>query len=92
VPLVALDPPPPVISVIGDVALLQREMVALVGARNASGLGIVLAGLIAGELSRAGLAVVSGMARGIDQAAHRAGLERGDHCHARRRRRCDLSA
>ena len=75
--LAALDPPPPVISVIGDLALLKREMVAVVGARNASGLGIKLAGLIAGDLSRAGLVIASGMARGIDAAAHRAALERG---------------
>lgn len=73
----ALDPPPPVISVIGDTALLKREMIALVGARNASGLGIKLAGMIAGDLGRAGLAVVSGMARGIDHAAHVASLETG---------------
>ena len=76
-PLAALDPPPPVISVIGDIAPLRREMVAVVGARNASGLGIKLAGLIAEDLSRAGLVIVSGMARGIDHAAHRAALERG---------------
>ncbi len=75
--LAALDPPPPVISVIGDIPLFQREMVAVVGARNASGLGIKLAGVIAGDLSRAGLVVVSGMARGIDHAAHRAALEHG---------------
>lgn len=76
-PLAALDPPPPVISVIGDHAPLQREMVAVVGARNASGLGIKLAGMIAGDLSRAGLVIVSGMARGIDHAAHRASIEQG---------------
>ena len=75
--LAALDPPPPVISVLGNVALLQREMIALVGARNASGLGIKLAGMIAADLGRAGLVVVSGMARGIDHAAHRAALETG---------------
>jgi DNA processing protein len=75
--LAALDPPPPVISVLGNLALLQREMIALVGARNASGLGIKLAGMIAADLGRAGLVVVSGMARGIDHAAHRAALETG---------------
>lgn len=75
--LAAIDPPPPLISVLGDTSLLKREMIAVVGARNASGLGIKLAGLIAGDLGRAGLAVVSGMARGIDFAAHRAALETG---------------
>ena len=75
--LAALDPPPPLISVMGDPTLLRREMVAVVGARNASGLGIKLAGLIAGDLGRAGLIVVSGLARGIDAASHRASLETG---------------
>jgi DNA processing protein len=75
--LAALDPPPPIISVIGDAALLKSEMIAVVGARNASGLGIKLAGMIAGDLGRAGLVVVSGLARGIDAAAHRASLETG---------------
>lgn len=75
--LAALDPPPPVISVIGSAPLLKREMIAVVGARNASGLGIKFAGSLAGDLGRAGLAVVSGMARGIDHAAHRAALDTG---------------
>lgn len=75
--LAALDPPPPVISVLGDPTLLQREMIAVVGARNASGLGIKLAGMIASDLGRAGLIVVSGLARGIDQAAHRASIDSG---------------
>jgi DNA processing protein len=75
--LAALGPPPPVISVIGDPALLKREMIAVVGARNASGLGIKLASMISGDLGRAGLTVVSGMARGIDHAAHVAALETG---------------
>src|SRR5438105_2093002 len=67
--LAALDPPPPVISAIGDAALLKREMIAVVGARNASGLGIKFAGQLAGDLGRAGFVVASGMARGIDHAA-----------------------
>jgi DNA processing protein len=75
--LAALDPPPPIISVLGNVALLQREMIAVVGARNASGLGIKLAGMIAADLGRAGFVVVSGMARGIDAAAHRVALDTG---------------
>src|SRR5437868_3941997 len=75
--LAALDPPPPVISVIGSAALLQREMIAVVGARNASGVGIKFAGALAADLGRAGLVVVSGLARGIDHAAHRAALDSG---------------
>jgi DNA processing protein len=75
--LAALDPPPPLISVLGNSALLKREMVAVVGARNASALGIKFAGRLAAELGAAGLAVVSGLARGIDHAAHQATLGTG---------------
>jgi DNA processing protein len=73
----ALDPPPPIISVLGDTALFKREMVAVVGARNASALGIKLATRIAADLGAAGLVVVSGLARGIDHAAHRGSIETG---------------
>ena len=69
-PLAAIADPPPVITVLGDVSLLHRPMVAIVGARNASANGRKLARGIATELSEAGLVVVSGMARGIDAAAH----------------------
>ena len=75
--LAALDPPPPVISLLGHAVLLRREMIAIVGARNASALGRRLAGNLAGDLSREGLVVVSGLARGIDAAAHEAALEGG---------------
>ena len=75
--LAALDPPPPVISVIGDAALLRREMIAIVGARNASAIGRKFAANLAADLARHGLVVVSGMARGIDSAAHEATLPAG---------------
>jgi DNA processing protein len=75
--LAALDPPPPLISVLGHPALLRREAIAIVGARNASALGIKFARLMAADLGGAGLVVVSGLARGIDQAAHQAALETG---------------
>ena len=75
--LAALDPPPPIISVIGDVALLQHDMVAVVGARNASALGIKFASRLAGDLGQAGLVVASGLARGIDSAAHNGALGSG---------------
>ena len=75
--LAALDPPPPLISVLGSAALLRRNMVAIVGARNASALGIKFAGRLAADLGEAGLVVDSGLARGIDHAAHRAALETG---------------
>ncbi len=75
--LAALDPPPPMISVLGHVALLRREMVAVVGARNASALGRKFASVMALDLGAAGLVVVSGLARGIDSAAHEGALKTG---------------
>jgi DNA processing protein len=75
--LAALDTPPPVISVAGRSELLARDMIAMVGARNASALGRKFAGQLAGELGRAGLVVASGMARGIDTAAHEGSLATG---------------
>lgn len=75
--LAALDAPPPVLSVIGHPVLLGRDMVAIVGARNASALGRKLATKLAADLGAAGLVVVSGMARGIDAAAHEGALATG---------------
>ncbi len=75
--LAALDPPPPVIAVLGHPHLLQKEMVAIVGARNASALGRRLAFTLARELGDAGLGIASGLARGIDSAAHEAALDSG---------------
>lgn len=75
--LAALDPPPPVISVIGAARLLTRSAVAIVGARNASAAGLRMASTLARELGEAGYLVVSGLARGIDGAAHQASLETG---------------
>jgi DNA processing protein len=75
--LAALDPPPAVIAVLGHTALLKREMVAIVGARNASALGRKFAFTLAQDLSQAGLAVASGLARGIDTAAHEGALQGG---------------
>jgi len=75
--LAALDPPPPLISVLGHVALFSREMIGIVGARNASALGRKFAGTLAAELGAAGFVVVSGLARGIDTAAHEGSLASG---------------
>jgi DNA processing protein len=75
--LAALEPPPPVISVLGHVSLLKREMVAIVGARNASALGRKFAYLMARELGAANLVIASGLARGIDSAAHEGALTGG---------------
>ena len=68
--LAAIDDAPMVLSIVGAAALLKREAVAVVGARNASTAGRGFARHIAANLAEAGLAVVSGMARGIDAAAH----------------------
>ena len=75
--LKALEAPPPVLTVLGHASLFDREMVAIVGARNASALGRKLAAKIAADLGGAGLLVVSGMARGIDAAAHEGALATG---------------
>ncbi|WP_183963386.1 DNA-processing protein DprA [Sagittula marina] len=68
---------PPVLWLVGDSNVLRRPMVALVGARNASSLGLRMARHLAAGLSEAGYCVVSGLARGIDAAAHEATLDRG---------------
>lgn len=69
--------PPPILWCIGDPEILQRPMLALVGARNASSLGTRMARRLAAELGKAGFTIVSGLARGIDTAAHTAALETG---------------
>ncbi|WP_425099215.1 DNA-processing protein DprA [Tropicibacter sp. S64] len=68
---------PPILWMIGEPTVLTRPMVAVVGARNASSLGLRMARGLAEELSEAGLVVVSGLARGIDTAAHVAALRGG---------------
>jgi DNA processing protein len=75
--LAALEAPPPVVSVLGHPHLLQKEMIAIVGARNASALARKFADTLSRELGFAGLVVVSGLARGIDASAHEAALAVG---------------
>jgi DNA processing protein len=76
-PLAALDPPPPLVWVLGDARPLERTCVAVVGARAASALGLRFAGTLAADLGAAGLTVVSGLARGVDGAAHQGSLATG---------------
>ena len=77
-PLLALcDPAPPVLAVIGDPACFRERPVAIVGARNASANGQRMAEVLASDLGICGLVVVSGLARGIDAAAHRGALRTG---------------
>ncbi len=75
--LAAIADPPPVLWAMGDLGLLARPAVAIVGARNASSLGTRVAARLAAGLAEAGYAVVSGLARGIDAAAHHAALGGG---------------
>jgi len=75
--LAAIDDAPPILTVLGEAQLLQRPMIAVVGARNASANGRRLARNLAAELGLGGLVVISGLARGIDAAAHLGGLETG---------------
>lgn len=75
--LAALDPPPPLLWARGDVSLLDRSVIAIVGARVASAAGQRFARGLAAELGQAGHVIVSGMARGIDSAAHEGALEHG---------------
>jgi DNA processing protein len=75
--LAALDPPPPLIWVKGNPALLARPTVAIVGARIASAAGQRFARQLASDLGRAGYVVISGLARGIDAAAHEDALTTG---------------
>jgi DNA processing protein len=75
--LAALDPPPPVIWTRGDTRWLDRRTVAIVGARVASAAGQRFARGLAAELGASGHTIVSGMARGIDAAAHEGALPTG---------------
>lgn len=75
--LAAIDDCPPLLTVLGHPHLLERPTVAIVGARNASLNGRKLAGMVARGLGSAGCTVVSGLARGIDTAAHEASLASG---------------
>jgi DNA processing protein len=75
--LATLEDAPPLLGVRGQPDVMLRPMIAIVGSRNASGAGLKFAGTLARDLSDAGFVIVSGLARGIDQAAHRASLAGG---------------
>lgn len=76
-PVALIDTPdaPPVLWALGDITLLNHAAVGMVGARNASSLGVRMARRLGQGLSEAGFTVVSGLARGIDAAAHEAALD-----------------
>jgi DNA processing protein len=75
--LAATDDAPPVVVLLGQAEFLERPAIAVVGARNASANGRRLAKQLAADLGRADYLVVSGMARGIDAAAHQGALDNG---------------
>ena len=72
-----IDDAPPLVAIRGQARALALPPVAIVGSRNASGAGLKFTQIIARELGEAGFAVVSGLARGIDAAAHGASLATG---------------
>jgi DNA processing protein len=72
--LLEIADPPPLLYASGRVALLARAALAVVGARSASAQGVANAGRFSQALSEAGLTIVSGLALGIDAAAHEGGL------------------
>ena len=75
--LQTVEDAPPLLAVRGHTDVLRAPLIAMVGARNASAAGVKMAERLARELGAAGFGVVSGLARGIDAAAHRASLATG---------------
>ncbi|SEB64615.1 DNA-processing protein DprA [Rhodobacter sp. 24-YEA-8] len=75
--LAATDDAPPVLWMQGNATLLRRPLVAIIGARNASSLGVRMARRLARDLGEAGFCTVSGLARGIDAEVHLATLATG---------------
>lgn len=77
VSLSALEDAPPVLSVIGRTELLKNRAIGMVGARNASYNGKKFAHTLAGDLGNSNFTIVSGLARGIDTAAHNGSIKTG---------------
>jgi DNA processing protein len=75
--LQSIDDAPPLLAVQGHIDVMASPMVAIVGARNASAVGVKFAERLARDLGEAGFVISSGLARGIDAAAHRASLFTG---------------
>src|SRR5262245_20698238 len=77
-PLLAqLDAPPPVVAIRGDPKWLKKPTIAIVGSREGSGSALMFAERLAADLGAAGFTIVSGLARGVDGAAHRGSLQTG---------------
>jgi len=75
--LMQIHAPPPLLTIMGNCDLAQRQTIAIVGSRNCSAAGRKLTGQIAADLGEAGVTIASGLARGIDTAAHKASLDTG---------------
>ena len=75
--LSATDDAPPLLAARGSRDALRRPAIAIVGSRNASGAGLKFARTLAHDLGEAGFFIISGLARGIDSAAHHASLSSG---------------
>jgi DNA processing protein len=75
--LAELETAPPALVVKGQLSLLDKPAIAMVGARNASAAACRFARMLAQNLGAAGAAIVSGLARGIDTAAHEGSLDTG---------------
>jgi DNA processing protein len=77
-PLLAqLDAPPPIIAIRGEATWLKRPTIAIVGSREGSGAALMFAERLAADLGEAGFTIVSGLARGVDAAAHKGALATG---------------
>lgn len=75
--LTEIPNPPAILWFRGDLSICDKTVVAIVGARAASRAGVAAAEALAGDLARAGVVVASGLARGIDAAAHAGALDAG---------------
>ena len=75
--LYAISDPPPLLWAIGNMGALKRPRLAIAGARNASSLGLRMSTALAKQLDSEGYCITSGLARGIDTAAHQATLDNG---------------
>lgn len=75
--LAQIETPPPMVYIKGNAELLAQPGIGIVGARQASAAGVKLARLFGQQLGKAGLIIVSGLARGVDAAAHEAAMESG---------------
>jgi len=75
--LAEIPGPPHLLWFRGDLSICEKTVVAVVGARRASREGVAAAEVIAGDLARGGVVVASGLARGIDAAAHAGALDAG---------------